>query len=118
MANGEGRWVNEGEEGKVPLSIATATRAPYTNYINAATEERENPLQTIQEITFFKIIDEFKEEINNLKKFIHLQVPLHIQTVTKNMLKPKGEPFDPSQYDWKPTPEELKNLERIMLEES
>ena len=29
----------------------------------------------------------------------------------------KGDPFDPSQYDWKPTPEDLKNLERIILEE-
>ena len=28
----------------------------------------------------------------------------------------KGDPFDPSQYDWKPTPEDLKNLERIILE--
>lgn len=29
----------------------------------------------------------------------------------------KKDPFDPSQYEYKPTPEELKNLERIMLEE-
>ena len=33
-------------------------------------------------------------------------------------LRKKGDPFDPSQYKYKPTPEELKNLERIMLEES
>jgi len=26
-------------------------------------------------------------------------------------------PFDPSLYEWKPTKKELKNLERIMLEE-
>jgi len=44
------------------------------------------------------------------------KVPSHIQRVVKNMLKPKGDPFDPSQYDWKPTPEDLKNLERIILE--
>ena len=36
--------------------------------------------------------------------------------IIKNMLKPKGDPFDPSQYDWKPTLEDLKNLERIILE--
>ena len=115
MVDREDRWINEGEEGKIPPFIAP--RLQYENYINTATERREKPLQTIQEITFFKIIAELKEEINNLKKFIHLQIPLYIQTVTKNMLKPKGKPFDPSQYDWKPTPEELKNLERIMLEE-
>ena len=114
MANGEGKWVNEGEERKVLMSM----RLPYENYINASTETREKSLQTIQEITFFKIISELKEEINNLKKFIHFQIPSHIQSVTKNMLKPKGKPFDPSQYDWKPTPEDLKNLERIMLEEA
>ena len=44
------------------------------------------------------------------------KVPSHIQRVIKNMLKPKGDPFDPSQYDWKPTLEDLKNLERIILE--
>ena len=113
MANGGGNWVNEREERKILISM----RSPYENYINAATEKREKPLQTIQEITFSKIIFELKEEINKLKKFIHFQIPLHIQSVAKNMLKPKGSPFDPSQYEYKPSRDELRNLERILEED-
>ena len=57
-----------------------------------------------------------EREVNELKKCLCFQGPTHIWTATKDFLKPKGNPFDPSRYDWKPSPEELKGLEEILEE--
>ena len=62
-------------------------------------------------------VEDLDERLSHLEKdFKGLVQRLYRLGIIKKG-EEKGDPFNPSQYDWKPTPEDLKNLERIILEE-
>ncbi|MCL5408849.1 MAG: hypothetical protein M1135_02360 [Candidatus Omnitrophica bacterium] len=69
---------------------------------------------TREEMQFQKKVNELEKRIQELETFLFVQPPSYMLNAIKGMLKPKGDPFDPSQYSYKLTSDELDELEKIL----
>ena len=75
---------------------------------------------TIQEFTIMFLkqkVEDLTERIRKLEEREIPRVPFDMQNIIKNILKPRRDPFDSSQYSWRPTSEELANLQKILEED-